>query len=185
MKYLLPCSCGESVAIEISQAGQSVRCPCGNMLDVPTMRLIRQLPPADASPSHKRLRDRSWSLTQRLLFAGGLAIFVGGLGIAGIFQAGRSGLDTKESRWDNLERAYQDIDSMTINQTWDLWAMVRTDSIGPYSPPPFIWNRLLSDAWLKTVVVSLAASAVGLVLMLSALFLRPRKPHGRPPDPRK
>jgi hypothetical protein len=181
MKYLLPCSCGKSVAIEVSQAGQSVRCTCGNMVDVPTMRLIRQLPPAAASAAKKRLRDRSWSLTQRLLFSGGLAILVGGLLTAGVFQMGRSGLKTTETTWDNLERAHQDIDSMTITQTWDLWTMARNDTIGPYNPPPFILHRLWSATWLRAVVGGMAAAVVGLVLMVSAFVIRPRaKPRGRP-----
>jgi hypothetical protein len=144
------------------------------------MRLIRQLSPAVATTPPKRSRDRTWSLTQRLLFAGGLAILVGGLITAGLFQVGRTGLETEEKPWDNLERAYQDIDSMNITQTWDLWTMVRTDTIGPYNPPTFIWHRLLSSDWLKTVVASLIVAAVGFVLMLSAFFVRPRtKPPAR------
>jgi hypothetical protein len=174
MKYLLPCSCGKSVAIETSQAGERVRCACGNMLDAPTMRLIRELPPAVAETSRKSARDRTWSLSQRLLFSGGLATLVTGLILAGIFQVGRSGLKTEEAPWDNLERAYQDIDQMTILQTWDLWQMARTDAIGPYNPPQFIWHRLWSATWLRTAVISLVVAAVGFVMMSSAFVIRPK-----------
>ncbi len=183
MKYLLPCSCGQSTAIEVSQAGQSVRCTCGKTLDVPTMRLIRQLPPAEEVPAKTRARDRRWSLRQRLFFSGGLALLMGGLLSAAFFQIGRAGLETEERPWDNLERAYQDIDAMNIEQTWELWTNVRDDSIGPYNPPSFIRHRLWSARWFRAVAISLIVSGIGLVLTLSSFFARPQSPARRPAQP--
>lgn len=181
MKYLLPCSCGESVAVEVGQAGQSVRCTCGNTLAVPAMRLIRQLSPASATTSTTHLRDRTWSRTQRLLFTGGLAVLVGGLGTAGFFQLGRAGLETEAIPWDNLERSRQDIDQMSIGETWELWTIARTDAIGPYAPPLFIRHQFLSAKWRRVVVGSLVVAAVGLVVLLSAFLGRRRaKPRVRP-----
>ncbi|MGL6195868.1 MAG: hypothetical protein ACRC2T_13715 [Thermoguttaceae bacterium] len=43
-KYLLPCTCGESVPIETTQAGQTVTCSCGLQLQVPTLLKIKKLP---------------------------------------------------------------------------------------------------------------------------------------------
>ncbi|NLX55210.1 MAG: hypothetical protein GXY58_08860 [Planctomycetaceae bacterium] len=183
MKYLLPCSCGQSMAIEVSQAGQSVQCTCGKTLDVPTMRLIRQLPPADEVPEKTRVRDRHWSLRQRLFFSCGLALLMGGLLSAAFFQMGRAGLETEERPWDNLERAYQDIDTMDIEQTWELWTNVRNESIGPYNPPPFIRHRLWSARWYRSITISLIVSAIGLVLTLSSFLARPQSPARRPAQP--
>lgn len=42
--YLLPCSCGKSVSIEVSQAGQEVKCVCGETLSVPSLLQIKKLP---------------------------------------------------------------------------------------------------------------------------------------------
>ena len=48
-KYLLPCSCGKNVPVEIGQAGGQIACPaCGGQLDVPPLRKLRHLPAAAA-----------------------------------------------------------------------------------------------------------------------------------------
>ena len=49
-KYLLPCSCGKSVPVETSQAGQEVVCECGLTLTVPSMLKIKKLQQADEIP---------------------------------------------------------------------------------------------------------------------------------------
>jgi hypothetical protein len=183
MKYLLPCSCGQSVAIEVSQAGDRVRCACGNTLDVPAMRLIRQLPPAAAdAPQKQRLRDRSWSLVQRLIFAAGLLLAVGGLGTAAFYQFWRTRLITDETPWDNLEQAHQDIDQMGVEKAWELWLLVRTDNIGPYSPPGFVRGRHASDTWYKVIVGALSTAGVGAFLAACALVVGPR---AKPPAAKK
>lgn len=175
MKYLLPCSCGKSVAVEVSQAGDRVPCDCGNVLNVPAMRLIRQLPAAPVTaPQKERLRDRSWSLMRRLLFAAGLVLVVGGLGTAAYFQFWRTRLITAESRWDNFEAELQNIDQMNIEQAWDLWMVIRTEAIGPYDPPGFVRGRYYFAYWFKIVIGALSAAVVGGFLMACAAVVGPR-----------
>ena len=53
MRYLLPCSCGQSVGVEFRQAGGQVRCACGRVLEVPSLRTIRQLEPEVAPPGRR------------------------------------------------------------------------------------------------------------------------------------
>ena len=54
MKYLLPCSCGQSVEVEPGQAGQTVACACGERLIVPSMLQVKELPSAPTQPKPKR-----------------------------------------------------------------------------------------------------------------------------------
>ncbi len=42
-EYLLPCTCGKLVPVEVGQAGGQVECACGARLDVPTLRQLRHL----------------------------------------------------------------------------------------------------------------------------------------------
>ena len=91
-----------------------------------------------------------------------------------LFRSGRAGLETEEVPWDNLERSRQDIGQMNIGETWELWTLARTDSIGPYNPPLFIRHQVLSARWLRVVVGSLVVAAVGLVVLLSAFLVSPR-----------
>jgi hypothetical protein len=48
-KYLLTCTCGNEVPVEIGQAGGRVACTCGAQLDVPTLRQLRHLPQEKAA----------------------------------------------------------------------------------------------------------------------------------------
>ena len=80
-RYLLPCDCGQTVVVDPSQAGDRVECPgCGNRLDVPTLRRLRDLEPAQSDAS----AETTWGLNQALftvgllvtcLLAGGSAYF--------------------------------------------------------------------------------------------------------------
>ena len=58
MKYLLPCKCGQSVEIELGQAGQTVVCACGENLLVPSMLQVKALPAAPEKPASQRSRKK-------------------------------------------------------------------------------------------------------------------------------
>ena len=73
-RYLLPCPCGRQVPVTRRQAGETVRCACGELLEVPTLLRLRSLPraaePAPAAPS-----GAAWGLRHRLWLLG-TVIFV-------------------------------------------------------------------------------------------------------------
>lgn len=66
-KYLFPCSCGRSQAIEVSQAGQMIACPCGLERQAPTMLKIKDLQPA---PEEKTARQETGVLRQAFFYIG-------------------------------------------------------------------------------------------------------------------
>jgi hypothetical protein len=66
--YLLPCRCGQSVAVSTSMAGESVRCACGAELQVPTLRGLRQLAQADKGGIDQAPRTRGWTDRNRATF---------------------------------------------------------------------------------------------------------------------
>ena len=47
--YLLPCPCGRRTAVSTAQAGETIRCACGVDMQVPTLRGMRALEPAEAA----------------------------------------------------------------------------------------------------------------------------------------
>lgn len=74
-KYYLPCSCGNKIAIQVSQSGQTVDCACGRRLDVPTLLQIRSLEPVeDDGPDTPRSR---WGVRQALFLLGGIIALFG------------------------------------------------------------------------------------------------------------
>ena len=87
MKYRFPCArCGETLLIDVSQAGRQIACQCGASLEVPSLRAIRALEAAtDVSVKPRR---RSWDRGRGVLFAAGLVSAVLGLLVAGVAAAG-------------------------------------------------------------------------------------------------
>ena len=76
--YLLPCSCGQKLPIEPRQAGETIACPCGMSLSVPSMREMTTLEQAEPK-SAARAKQNSWGAEQRLVLLGGLLVLLGGL----------------------------------------------------------------------------------------------------------
>ncbi len=188
MKYALPCSCGKTIPIETSQAGETVTCSCGKQLEVPTMRAIRQLDPLRELTPARTQSARQWSTTQRLCFSIGMAVAALGFAVGAFYEWGRANLDTEEVAWDTrLETDMELLDQMNLEAAWENWKKVRSSDIGPYHPPRFIKSRVISDFWKKYVIVGFGIGLGGLVLMGIA-FVLPRQ-HDRlprkPARPRK
>ena len=78
--YLLPCSCGQKVPVDLRQAGEVVECSCGRSLDVPTMLQMAALERAEPDPGMRR-SPRPWGVRQSLSLLGAV-IFLGALGAA-------------------------------------------------------------------------------------------------------
>ena len=67
-QYLLECECGKQLSVGARQAGQSVRCGCGNTIGVPSLRDLRRLPVAHRGD---RRKSTAWSQTQGFTFVMG------------------------------------------------------------------------------------------------------------------
>jgi hypothetical protein len=170
-KYLLPCSCGKAARVDTHQAGDTTVCVCGKTLVVPSMRELRELQPAPAEDAAGK-PTAQWSKREGLVFAVGLLVLLTGLCVAGYFQIGRLGLDTRETRYDNLEDSLQQIDSMNVSELWDAWSGVLEFGIGPYSPPSFVVNRHVSSKWLLIIWGGLGFACLGILICLTAFFMR-------------
>src|SRR5262249_46883110 len=75
MKYLLPCpACNLRLPVETGQAGQTIRCSCGNSVEVPSIRGLRDL---EQVPDERPVAA-SWTRRKGLLFLGA-AMSIGAL----------------------------------------------------------------------------------------------------------
>lgn len=170
-KYLLPCSCGKAAKVDANQAGDIAVCDCGKVLEVPSMRQLRDLQPAPVGDMARK-PGAQWSRREGLVFAAGLLVLFTGLAVAGYFQIGRMGLNTQETRYDNLEESLQQIDGMNVSEMWDAWAGVREFGMGPYSPPSFVVNRHVSSKWLLIIWGGLGFACLGILICITAFFMR-------------
>jgi hypothetical protein len=186
-RHLLTCSCGKSIPIEVSQAGETIRCDCGAELDVPSFREIRKLPVAVESRTTKGSQQPSgWSLLRSLLFAIGLAASVFGLCAAGYFQWGRMRLPVAQTPNRLLDANLEEIDQIDPISAVDFWRQIQEFGVGGYNPPPYIVNRAWSARWLQFVYIGLGVAAVGALILGVAYLIpqpaprRPRRPAPRP-----
>ncbi len=115
-KYLLPCVCGQEIAIEPRQAGQTVACRCGASFEAPTMREICALEPApdDLRPPPA---GATWGWRQGLRLLGAV-VLLSALGW-GLWLY----LSPPVSRFDvfDPEMIRKDAYSMPPSVTWDNW----------------------------------------------------------------
>jgi hypothetical protein len=65
--FILPCSCGEKLSVDKSQAGLSLRCHCGADVAVPTLRGFAKL---EQSTDVAETAKPEWGLRQGMLFLG-------------------------------------------------------------------------------------------------------------------
>lgn len=119
IEYLLPCSCGEKLVVDRSQAGLSKSCSCGKEVVVPTLRGLEQL--ERAAPAEEHVPQREWGARQAVLFLG--AVITGfALLAAGLLWLTRP-VFPQAYRDAMIQEAGStfDLDEMTIYRTFELW----------------------------------------------------------------
>lgn len=169
MKYLLPCEkCGEKTPIDVNQAGQQIACQCGQMLEIPSLRGIRELEVIDGLGSTSVSRP-AWGVGRRVVFVVGLVVSILSLvvlcfAILTWSQMDPSHLEAPE--WDatDLEQISAEIDAKTPAQAWDEWSEMRAQGLGHYFPPQYIHARRFLGI-LQTVIAVAASVVIGGILM--------------------
>ncbi len=155
-KYLLPCRCGQQIAIEPRQAGETVVCRCGATLPTPRMLEIMALEPVPAE-SDPPPSGVGWGWRQRTKLLG--VILLSATIIAGVMLL----LSRPVSRFEGLspEEVQRNAHKLTPSQTWDQWQFYkrgldrRTDTV---------YARKMKSyrVWLAATGV-LALAGVGLI----------------------
>ena len=157
-KYLLPCSCGDKIAVESTQAGQILRCSCGKPLEVPTLQGIRRL---------ERSVDESDQLEAPSSYGGvaigvalvGLVIALGGAGFTGWLH--------------QRQPVLIDIDYMSPWDTWLMWHSLR-DGVrmpeyanSPYQEAKKIHNQYMTVGIVITVIGILTLACSVMIFLLN------------------
>ena len=148
-KYALPCQCGQTFAVDVRQAGETVTCGgCGKPLEVPKLREIRQL--AVIQPETATKHRRSWSALEGSLFAGGLLALVIAVGAIGYTYFWKSQWDVSKPDISQIEFRH-DIQDIPLTNSWDLWQDYKKKRIDSRPTPYHIFaqNRVAElDRWI-------------------------------------
>lgn len=153
-KHQLSCgSCGETHLVDVSQAGQTIHCPCGAKIEIPTLRALRSLPLASKQTA-PTAESMGWSRRHGAAFAVGLLAATLGMFAAAIFVPMRLNIDTRPPDFDAAAEAHAAIEAMTIDETWDAWRDARDQGLPPYMPPPHVEVRRY--AWQLNFLIAIA-----------------------------
>lgn len=178
-KYLLPCSCGQRITIDIAQAGQQITCACGQSLEVPTMRGIRALEPAPEASEEAKSAPRSaapaWSSLQGALFGIGLmTLFLAGC-VAAYNGLVMSQIVIQEPTASDFERADAAFDALPPEKMYDVYVHARDQGLGTPQTPDYVIAKRVKAYYQRLMIGALVVSGVGAVIAASA-FLLPGRP---------
>ncbi len=153
IKYLLPCSCGETVTVEGRQAGQQVLCSCGQTLEVPTLQGIRKLEKSADPPGQPGKKS---SLV-------GVAI---GVILLGILITGSGAVFAS---WSYHRRPIFDLDYSTPWETWMLWQNLRQGVQTPeYVKSPIEEYQRINDQYMA---MAIAIIVVGIITLACGVIV--------------
>ena len=179
-RYLLPCSCGQSIPIDTIQAGQEVRCSCGQEQLAPTLREIRQLPEAEPAMTQLRLRKEAWSAKRTSIFAIGLIATALSMGAVVMCQVKINRIssrlpskDTMKSYEENMNA--QIVESLSAEESYEHFLRWKEEGLGEQIARAFEAehdriDKLKLINWGFSVVMAIGL----LVTLIAALWPRRR-----------
>lgn len=166
-RYLLPCPCGRKTPVEGPQAGQRVRCECGEELNVPTMLGLAKLEELVEQESDSVASKGAWGIRQRLPLLGGI-----------VFLAGMAGVIALWATWPKAP----DMLRLSPFQAMGMWDELQQGISAEPSPPE---SRYLvaSRSHLEWLVAAGTVAIIGALIIGSAFLVKPRPPQETPlPD---
>ena len=170
-QYLLPCPCGQKLAVEPRQAGETIRCGCGESLDVPTMLEIKALEPLDPNRDTARSTSAAWSVRKSMALLGLVICVLAMVLAAGIFRT------RPEPPPGPPEPAFirTRAEALTPIDTLRVWQTLRVNGLDPRRPPEdTLHDEALFRYHVYMGVVGLLG-VLGIVLCLTATLTGHRR----------
>lgn len=174
--YLLPCSCGKSITIDIGQAGQSILCDaCGKKVEVPTMRAIRELKSAqEPAEEDEKKRPVESGSAQSVLFSIGLLVAVVGLAVAAVVSYKRSQLVALATPPVPVDNKHEDefIDTRNVEEIFDWWLELEQQPL-TWEKPIFVLAREKLPIWTMMLTAAFVVAMVGIGMVAFSIVKKP------------
>ena len=181
-QYLLPCSaCGAKTPVESRQAGETIVCQCGQSLNVPTLRGLRELETATDTRPVLPAKTK-WSPLQGVLFSLGIvAALVGGGFATRHFVIYRSLAEHTVDRTEEVDQNFSAlIDKLTISESMDAWSDMVKSGLTRDDVPTWVMARQISATQFRAMVIWAIVGGLGLAAVVAALAMtRTGKPASR------
>jgi hypothetical protein len=168
-KYRLPCHDDAFVAVDASQAGLSVTCPCGKEIQVPTWRELSRLKrvgdTSDRDTARRKAAGSStWSPQKGLIFLG-LVILVGCGASAAYWYAT---MPTEQPIHVNYEGIRDHVQALTLIESMKEWSELRK-GLSKGELPPMQMYLAMRETHRRWTYVSLGGCALGAALCILGL----------------
>ena len=169
-KKLLCTSCGQTLNIDSTQAGSTLNCACGQLIQVPTLREIGQLPDADATGGIRTHSPRRWTRTQGILFAIGAVCLLFSAITATVLFANLPSLQLT-GRAGNVAALDRQLDRLSASETHELWLYYQSAPNTMISIAEKIGSleRRRSRSILVGLSIGVLGVTVGVVLIIFSL----------------
>lgn len=126
-KYLLPCSCGQKLTVDTTQAGLTLDCPCGNRVEVPPWREIRALEQIGAPAP---VVQRGWSTKHGIIFLS-LVMAICSAGGSAVVWALIPDFEHSHPNDEQIQKAYQ---TLPLEESFKEWDALKTGPELPADP---------------------------------------------------
>ncbi|MCG8587538.1 MAG: hypothetical protein MI757_22760, partial [Pirellulales bacterium] len=153
----------------------SIKCKCGHMVLVPTMRGIRDLEPVtDTSANVKRRADGSWGMRQALALA---AMLIGTGALVTFTYLFATGPERPQALADriyelNREQLDEQSERLSVEQSFTLWANLKRHGVKINMPAPAKLVKLRNEYKINRFRqrVALSIAAIGFVIAAACWF---------------
>ena len=164
-QHRLDCSCGASLAVDTTQAGEKLVCSaCQAPVQVPAFRELKQLPlDDDANPTPP---PAVWTARRNLACVAALCVTAAAL--IGLVTSAilRRGIETNFTKEDHIQLERQSIEQMGVHETLLLWENINTTGLEVEGVPNYVVYAHRAR-WLNFWII---ACGVILIAGLGALF---------------
>jgi hypothetical protein len=174
IRHRFPCACGVEHLVVPSDAGQQIHCSCGKILEVPTLRRLRQLPTSDSDRGDSSGTRRPWSTRQGLLFNVGLVVLVLALFALVFLGRKRSQLSLERPAFPYQEFVAKEVAQWNVNELWQFWTANREVKLDARPTPDYLIARQVARRLDGLLAVAAGFGVVGLVAVCAAVLYRPR-----------
>jgi hypothetical protein len=175
-RFLLTCSCGTSQPVATTQAGQSVPCSCGRNLEVPMLRVLKRLPPAEPTTAGP-VRPTVEISISRVLFVLAVIATVLVAGYTLLNYMAISHIRVGRSPEQMIAEDQTSVDAFMPDQLLREWNKLNKEGLGMRAPTPEMMAHLMRAALQEQVSDGLITCGIlfGACLLLGAFAARSRR----------
>jgi hypothetical protein len=170
IQYLLPCTCGRKMPVELRQAGELASCPCGLPLEIPRLLELKKLEKVTTSVE-KGKNKPIWGAGHGLVLLGVIVLLIvavcGGLVVRSTPANPLDAVTPEQMRAQSAK--------LTPVQTWQTWLYFKQNGLNPRKEHvDRFFDTLYAQRQMILTFLSVAGVG-GIGMLIAGIFVIRRK----------